>query len=365
MTDPGPDRPAADPSVAAPRTSRRTWLWVLAGVLALALSAAAGALVALRVAPRSAGSCDAAEVARNGLPAVVTVFATAPSGAGSGSGAVIEADGVIITNDHVIAKAATAGTIEVLFNDGQRLSATLVGTDPITDLAVLRVQRTGLPTLPLDASTQVTVGQPVVALGAPLGLSGTVTAGIVSAVNRDVPAPKAGGGVTILAGSIQTDAAINPGNSGGPLVNCDARLVGINTAGATVPNAEGVSGGGSVGLNFAVPVATAKRISDQLLAQGRASHPGIGAQVAEIPPAVASRFGTTTGLFVQQVTAGGPADVAGLRAGDVITAIRGAPASGVTLALLLVNAQVGDPVEVTYVRNGTNHSATITLSEQS
>ena len=169
------------------------------------------------------------------------------------------------------------------------------------------------------------VGQPVVALGAPLGLASTVTSGIVSALDRYVPVP--GDGVTHhLIGAIQTDAAINPGNSGGALVDCAGRLVGVNAAIATVPNEAGVSGGGSVGLGFAIPVDLAKPIADELIRTGQPGHPTTGLQVQEIPPAVAEAAGTPTGLFVLAVDPGGPGAKAGLQAGDIITQVDGAPA---------------------------------------
>ena len=343
-----------------------TWRTLLIGGLVTALAGGAvGALVATRfAAPAATTSCDAAAVAQNVLPAVVTVFAGAGGSSGSGSGAIIAADGVILTNDHVIAVAGGSGTIDVLLNDGELLPAKLVGTDPMTDLAVLRIERANLPSLPLDANRGLVVGQPVVALGAPLGLSGTVTSGIVSALNRDVPVPKASGETTVLAGAIQTDAAINPGNSGGPMVNCAGQLVGVNTAGATVPNENGVAGGGSVGINFAVPVSTAKRISDELLSQGRATHPWIGAKTAEISAALASRLGSAPGLFVQEVAAGGPAATAGLVQGDVITSIKSTPATSVGLAFLLVTAKIGDEVPIEYRRGGETRQATLTLAEQ-
>ncbi len=341
------------------------WPALLVGGLVVALAGGVGGgLIATRFSPAPTTACDAVQVAQTVLPAVVTVFASGSGSSGSGSGAIIAADGVILTNDHVIDVAARSGTIEVLLNNGESLPATLVGTDPLTDLAVLRIERTNLPSLPLDANRSLVVGQPVVALGAPLGLSGTVTAGIVSALNRDVPVPKASGGTTVLAGAIQTDAAINPGNSGGPMVTCDGQLVGVNTAGATVPNANGVAGGGSVGINFAVPVATAKRISDQLLSQGRATHPWIGAKTAEIPAAVASRLGSVPGLFVQEVTAGGPAAAAGLAKGDIITTIKGTPATSITLAFLLVSAGIGDQVPIEFRRGAETKQTTLTLAEQ-
>ncbi|WP_298131655.1 trypsin-like peptidase domain-containing protein [Micropruina sp.] len=310
------------------------------------------------------GSCDTQRLAASVLPAVVTVFAAGPSGSGSGSGAVVRPDGVVVTNDHVIATAGTTGTLEVLLNNGEQLPATLVGTDPLTDLAVVRIDRDRLPTLPISPGEVLQVGQPVVALGAPLGLSGTVTSGIISGLNRSVPVPKAGGGTTVLVGSIQTDAAINPGNSGGPLVTCDGRLIGVNTAISTVPNSAGVAGGGSVGIGFAVPATTAQRVTDEILANGRASHPWLGFTATEIPAEVAKAFGTPSGLFIQQVSAGGPAADGGLKPGDLITGLAGVPATSTTQSALLLTAKVGDTVAVTYQRRGASAETTLTLAEQ-
>ncbi len=340
------------------------WLELLGLALALAIAGGAmGVTAALKLSP-APGSCDSTRVAAAALPSVVTVFVTGPDGAGSGSGAVIRADGVILTNDHVIASAVSSGTIEVLLNNGERLTADLIGTDPMTDLAVLKVDRNKLPTLLLAPREPLDVGQPVVALGAPLGLSGTVTSGIVSALNRNVPLPKAGGGTTVITGAIQTDAAINPGNSGGPLVTCEGRLVGVNTAISTVPNSNGVAGGGSVGIGFAVPAGTADRIVGELLSNGRATHPWIGAATAEVPQDVADRFGTKAGLFVQEVSVGGPAASAGIEPGDVITTLGGAPATSLSLAWLLVSAAVGDEVKVEFVREGQARTTSLTLAEQ-
>lgn len=340
------------------------WVEVIGIALALALvSGGLGAFAALKLSP-TAGSCDAARLSASVLPAVVTVFVSGPSGAGSGSGAVIRADGVVLTNDHVIAAGATSGTIEVLLNSGERIPAKLVGTDPITDLAVLKVERNKLPTLLLSPRERLQVGQPVVALGAPLGLSGTVTAGIVSALNRNVPAPTSGGGTTVLVGAIQTDASINPGNSGGPLVTCEGRLIGVNTAISTVPNAEGVSGGGSVGIGFAVPATTAQRVVDELLSTGRTTHPWIGANTVEMSQDLADRFGARAGLLVESVTAGGPAATAGIQRADVITSLAGSPATGAGLGWLLATAKVGDVVPVEFYRDGAVRQAQLTLAEQ-
>lgn len=349
------------------RTSARlTRLQVVVGIVLLGvISGAAGAGIVAVAKPTSTSSgCDTVQVAAQALPAVVTVLVTSSGGGGSGSGAVIRADGLILTNDHVIAAAVPRGTVDVQLDNGEQVRASIVGTDPVTDLAVLKIDRTSLPTLTISPREVLRVGQPVVALGAPLGLSGTVTSGIVSALNRNLPIPKASGGTTIITGAIQTDASINPGNSGGPLVTCGGLLIGVNTAISTVPNSDGTDSSGSVGIGFAVPAATAQRIVDELVATGRATHPWIGASTTEISDATAGRFGTTSGLFVQDVTTGGPAATAGLRAGDIITSVQGSPASSIGLAWVLVNAKVGDQLAVQYVRDGSVHEATITLTEQ-
>jgi putative serine protease PepD len=346
------------------RPAALTWSSLVA--IAAVITLVAGGLGALAAVTLTAGpgSCNTQRVASQALPAVVTVLVSSGSASGSGSGSIIRSDGVVLTNDHVIHIAATSGTIEVLLNDGTKLPAKLVGTDPLTDLAVLKVERTGLPTLRLAPNEALRVGQPVVALGAPLGLSGTVTSGIVSALNRNVPVPKGGGGTTVLVGSIQTDAAINPGNSGGPLVTCAGAQVGVNTAISTVPGSDGAAGGGSVGIGWAVPAATAQRISSELLADGRPSHPWLGVSVSEISADVADRFKTASGLFVQAVDAGGPAATAGLQAEDVIIRLNDGPATSLALSALQLSAKVGDQVPVDYVRDGRTASTTITLAEQ-
>jgi putative serine protease PepD len=271
---------------------------------------------------------------------------------------------VIITNDHVISTAARAGRIDVRLSDGTTKPSTLVGHDPKTDLAVLKVDATDLPVLAFGDATALQVGQPVIALGAPLGLSNTVTSGIVSALGRDVTAPTGDGGTTVLVGSIQTDASINPGNSGGPLVDCAGHLVGINTAISTVPNASGEAGGGSVGIGFAVPADTVTGISGQLLARGRVAHPWLGMATAPVPDAAAQYFGTPTGLFVQSVAAGGPAATGGLAVGDIVTRLNGQAANPGSLAHLLATKAVGDRVAVDFFRAGNTGTTQLTLAEQ-
>ena len=341
------------------------------GRLAIVIAAAIAALVGggigiggaylLRPAP---GTCDAVAVASHILPSVVTIYATGENGAGSGSGAIISGDGLVLTNDHVIAVGAGTGDIEVMLDNGERVPASLVGRDPMTDLAVLHIDASRLRPLPLAPEVALSIGQPVVALGAPLGLSGTVTTGIVSALNRTITVPNADGGATVLIGAVQTDAAVNPGNSGGPLVTCGGQLVGINTAISTVPNSAGVAGGGSVGIGFAIPATTAERIVSQLVATGHATHPWIGAVTTEISNKVAAAFGTSAGLFIQSVTAAGPAEIAGLQQGDIITRINNQKATAVQLAWLLVTADIGDQVPLTYLRGGAESETTLTLVEQ-
>jgi putative serine protease PepD len=290
------------------------------------------------------------------------IAANGPAGSGTGSGEVIKSDGYILTNNHVIAIAAHGGSIEVLFSDGHSKPATITGRDPQTDLAVLKVAPSDhLKVISLGSSSSVKVGQPVVAIGAPLGLSSTVTQGIVSALDRTVHVPAENDQTALLVSAVQTDAAINPGNSGGALVNCDGQLVGVPTAGAAVPN----SAGGSIGLGFAIPVDLATSIADEIIATGRVSHAYFGMHTAPIPPAAAEQAGVPEGLFVQAVVPGGPAATAGLQAADVITRIDGTPAtSNIQLEELTLTKKPGDAVDLEVTRDGRSSKVTVTLAAQ-
>lgn len=356
---------------------RRAWgPGVLAG--AVAVAGVGGGLIGAAVASPnspaapggnaagSAAACQVTPVASQVLPSVVTIAATGPAGGGKGSGEVIRPDGYVLTNNHVIAEAAHGGTVEVLFSDGETAPATIVGRDPLTDLAVLKVRTgRGLKAITLGSSESVRVGEPVVALGAPLGLSGTVTSGIVSALDRTVQVPAENDSSALLVSAVQTDAAINPGNSGGALVNCGGKLIGVPTAGATVPSPSGEPSAGSVGLGFAIPVDVAKTISDQIIADGRATHAFFGLSTTPIPEASAAEAGVTGGLFVASVVGGGPAERAGLRERDVITSVEGHPAvSNVQLQELTLTRKPGDRVTVDYVRDGHAASTKITLGTQ-
>ena len=308
----------------------------------------------------TAAACAAAKVADQALPSVVTVRASSGREAGSGSGVVIRSGGFILTNNHVISVAAGGGPLSILRSDGETEDATIVGRDPLTDLAVIKAgSAADLPAITLGASDSLRVGQPVVALGSPLGLTSTVTTGIVSALNRYVRVPSENGQAAHLVGAIQTDASINPGNSGGALVDCNGHLVGINTAGAAVAS----SGGGSIGLGFAIPVDLAKGVADEVIANGKVTRPGFGMQVQPIPQELAQATGGTAGLFVEAVTAGGPAHQAGLRPGDVIVEVDGEPARSVdALIVKTLKMKTGDVVHVTYARHGASHTAALTLS---
>jgi putative serine protease PepD len=305
-------------------------------------------------------------VADHVIPSVVTIAARGSAGAGTGSGEVIRSDGYILTNNHVIAVAANGGSVEVLFADGQTSPATITGRDPQTDLAVLKVDTSRtLKVIALGDSSSVQVGQPTVVIGAPLGLSGTVTSGIVSALDRTIEVPAENDKTALLVSAVQTDASINPGNSGGAMVNCAGQLIGVPTAGATVPSPSGESSGGSIGLGFAIPVDLAKTIADEIIATGRVTHAYFGLATLPIPPAAAAQAGLPEGLYVQAVVAGGPAAIAGLRAGDVITKINGEPAtSNVQLQELTLTKKPGDTVPIGYARNGKSATATITLGTQ-
>jgi putative serine protease PepD len=318
--------------------------------------------------PSSSGSsglsaCAVPSVADQVVPSVVTISVQNGAQGGTGSGEVIRSDGYILTNNHVIALAADGGSIDVQFSNGTTAPAQITGRDPLTDLAVIKVQPSHqLKVIQLGSSASAVVGQPVVVIGAPLGLSETVTSGIISALDRTIQVPGEDNTTALLVSAIQSDAAINPGNSGGAMVNCEGQLLGVPSAGATVPSSSGESSGGSIGLGFAIPVDLAKTISDEIIATGSVTHSYFGLQTVPIPPAAATQAGVSQGLYVAGVVPGSPAAQAGLREGDVITTINGQPATNNTqLQETTLTKRPGQTVDIGYERDGKSATTTVTL----
>jgi putative serine protease PepD len=341
---------------------------ILGGVVALVAAGVVGGVIAnaLSSSPTPAGSCSVSHVADENLPSVVTIRAASASGSGTGSGEVIRSDGYVLTNNHVITPAlGPGGMLQIVFRDGTTARATVTGRDPLTDLAVIHVDEQSLRVIPIGDSTDLRVGQPVIALGAPLGLSSTVTSGIVSALDRTVQVPGEGSQGALLVDAVQTDAAINPGNSGGALVDCSGHLVGVPTAGATVPSPSGASAGGSIGLGFAIPVNLATKVADEIISTGSVSHAYVGLQAEPLAATLTGASGSARGLLVTGVVAGSPAQTAGLQTGDVITELDGRPAKSTDqLVALSLTKRAGHQVKVTYERNGASATATITLGSQ-
>jgi putative serine protease PepD len=279
----------------------------------------------------------------------VSIAATGANAAGSGSGFVIRSDGYILTNNHVVA-IATGGKIEVVFNDGTSLEGEVVGTNPEYDIAVVKVAKKGLPAMLIGNSDEVVVGDIAIAIGAPLGLDGTVTAGIISALDRPVTAGDRND--TSFINAIQTDAAINPGNSGGPLLNGAGLVIGINSAIASM--ARGNSEAGNIGLGFAIPINTAKRIAEELIATGTSKTPIIGVNLDK-------SYGGP-GAKVLEVISNGPSEAAGLQKGDIITSLGGRQVEDATELVVAIRTYApGDQVEVQIDRGGGDVTATITL----
>jgi putative serine protease PepD len=301
-------------------------------------------------------------------PAVVLVNEQTSQLEGTGSGVVLDAaNGYILTNNHVVSAVATgSGSLTVTTNDGRTGDATIVGRDPSADIAVIKVTLKNLTQARIGNSKQLKVGQTVVAFGAPLGLQGSVTSGIVSALDRPVSTEDTNGdttqGTQATIDAIQTDAAINPGNSGGPLVDLSGAVVGINSAIASVSQQQTFGSqeqeSGNIGVGFAIPINEAIYTADQLIKTGHAVHAIIGVSLA-----AGSDSDSTNGATVAQVTAGGPADRAGIKAGDVITKVNDTPIADADTAIVAIRAnhKPGDVVRVTVLRNGQPKTFSVTL----
>ena len=300
-------------------------------------------------------SSDVAAIAESVLPSVVSILIEAGENSGSGSGFIVQSDGYILTNNHVAAPAANGGELTVVFDNGDKVIGKIVGRNTSYDLAVLKVDRDGLPAAVLGDSSAVRVGEVAIAIGAPLGLNGTVTAGIISSLDRPVTA--GGSGELAFINAIQTDAAINPGNSGGPLLDGTGRVIGINSAIATLA---GTIGGesGSIGLGFSIPIDTAKRIAEELIATGDSQTPIIGV--------VLNTAFTGDGAQVSEITPGGPAEKAGVREGDVITGFNGRQVADSTELVVVIRSYApGEEIEITLTRNGQSSTVSLALGSSS
>lgn len=352
-------------SSAPHRRRRRAFPWVPALLVVLA-AAAAGAVVAVVLDSDSnngtAGGCDVTSVAKQELPAMVTINVSSASGAGSvGSGEIIRSTGYILTNNHVVAPAVGGGTLQVRFENGNTARADLVGRDPLADLAVIRVSgQSGLQPISIGDSSKLRIGQGVVALGSPLGLSSTVTAGIVSALGRSVNVPGEGSKNALLLDAVQTDAAINPGNSGGALLNCASAMVGIPSAGAGTGESSG-----NIGLGFAIPVNAAMQIAGEIISTGKVSHAYLGLDAQPDEVSALGQGGSDSGLTVTEVQPRGPASAAGLQTGDLIRSISGSPATSTDqLMALTLTKRPGEQVGLGYARAGKPATATIKLGRE-
>jgi len=384
---PGPThRYSAREESREPRGGVPGWLWPVVSVLALLVgvvggvvggaayenwhtasregqvSGGLGASGTVSQAPLPASNHSVASVAQQVLPSTIQVLAEyqGKKDGATGSGFVLDRSGHYITNNHVVADAVSNdGPIEIMDQKGDRYPATVVGRSPTYDLAVLYVKNgPKLPPASLGSAGVLRVGDEVVAFGSPLGLSSTVTAGIVSALNRPVTTSgDAASDAASYINAVQTDAAINPGNSGGPLVDLTGRVVGVNSAIATT-GTTGSTEAGNIGVGFAIPIDQVKITADQILRTGRARYPVIGASVDTADT-------SDTGAKILGVTSGGPAARAGLRKGDLVTEVAGANvADGIALIVAIRAHQPGDTIAFTLRRAGSEMQVKVTLGSQ-
>jgi putative serine protease PepD len=378
--------PTASPVPPPPPGRGRRAVAVLTAAGLMLVSATGGALLALNlddndnptrtvassldtpVSGSSAGAPDEplSEAAAAVLPSVVSISFDAGQLSGSGSGIIISDDGQILTNNHVVASVADGGDLKVTFSDGSTADAEIVGRDPATDLAVIKAQDvSGLTPAKLGSAESLNVGDTVLAIGSPLGLDGSVSAGIVSALGRAITlggeeqGPFGGGqsnpAQVAVIDAIQTDAAINPGNSGGALINTDGEVVGVNTAIASL--AQGTSGqGGSIGVGFAIPIDSARDIAQQLIDHGEVTHAFLGVQLTEPE--------NGGGALVAGVEDGQPAAQAGLQSGDLITKVGDQDVSNAAdLTAAIRTLRPGDKVTVSFTRDGEQQTVEVVLGE--
>ncbi|QJY44944.1 S1C family serine protease [Pseudonocardia broussonetiae] len=373
------ERPAPAPAGEGARLSLREVLFgrrvhpralALLAVLALAVGAVGGlvgrftadgagaltepdATIASAVAAKERPPGSVADIAQRVVPAVVSIEVRVGEEGGTGSGVVIDGSGFVLTNNHVVAPAAEVpgATIETVFSDGTRTQAAIVGRDPKTDLAVIRVGVANPVVAQIGSSASLAVGDAVIAVGSPLGLAGTVTEGIVSALDR--PVRLEGGNVNAVIDAIQTDAAINPGNSGGPLVDTTGAVVGINTAISSIGGGEG----GSIGLGFAIPIDDARVIAEELIRTGVVKHADLGVNARSVED------DTSAGAQVQNVQQGGAAAAAGILEGDVIVTLGERSIAGADeLEVAVREFEPGATVPVQLIREGRPLTVSVVLA---
>jgi len=371
-------QPVEEPLAVAPRTRRGgtgrvVAVAVVAGLLAGMVGGVGAYVVAEKrssltltspgtVLPQSDADLSArpngsiAAVAAAVLPTVVQIEERNGTDGGTGSGFVLRSDGYILTNNHVVAGAAAGGTLTVTFQDGTTKDAKIVGRDSSYDLAVVKVDATGLTASTLGNSDGVVVGDTAVAIGSPLGLEGTVTSGIISSLNRPVTA--GGSGESSYINAIQTDAAINPGNSGGPLVDAKGRVIGVNSAIASLGQTSTGQQAGSIGLGFAIPINQAKRVAEEIISTGKSSHPIIGVSV--------DLTYAGPGALVKKVNPGGPSDKAGIKAGDIIVKVDGRTVADSTEMVVAIRSHVpGDTITIAVKDDSGTRDVQVTLAADS
>ena len=355
------------PVIPLKRVAQVTWYMALAMSLIAGLVGALVGKVAFDNSPHLVTSNKVIDRAPNSIsgiaakvsPSVVEIDSTTSTGTDTGTGFFIESNGYIMTNNHVIEAAVLdKSKITVKLSNNREYTATVVGRDTSYDLAILKIDVTGAPALVLGNSDNVQVGDPVIAIGSPLGLQGTVTSGIISAKNRPVTTSSDNtAGESAFIDALQTDAAINPGNSGGPLVDATGAVIGVNSAIASLGNS--ISGQpGSIGLGFAIPINQAKKQADQLIKTGTSHYPIVGMSLD-------SNFagpGAKIANISTAILAGGPAEKAGLKAGDIILAIDGQNIESANDLIVAIRAHsIGDSVTLKYQRGSVTKSVQLTL----
>jgi putative serine protease PepD len=315
------------------------------------------------VAATSRPPDSVAGVAARVLPSVVSLEVRGETEAGTGSGFLIKG-GYIVTNNHVVAPAAQGGEIRIRFNNRKSTTAKIVGRDPNSDIAVVKPEATfNAPETTLGNSDSVVVGDPVIAIGSPLGFTGTVTTGIISSLNRPVEAGGESGSDYALINAIQTDAAINPGNSGGPLVNASGEVIGVNSAIATLGSGATVGQQtGSIGLGFAIPVNQVRRIAQELITTGFARTSRIGISIDQQYQGEGVRIASTPERGVPPIVPDGPADKARLQPGDIILEVAGPPVGDSRELIVTLRSKApGDTVTIKFSHDGQEKAATVTI----